>query len=217
MNKIIGVNKPKGWTSFDVVAYARGVFKVKKIGHAGTLDPLAEGVLVLAVGSEATKKIAEEVNKEKEYLAKVKLGETSTTDDEEGEKTVRENYKQPKDKEVEAAVKKFIGEIEQLPPKFSAIKVGGKRAYKLAREGKEPDLKPRPALIPEIEIIAYDWPFLTLRVVTGPGVYIRSLARDLGEELKTGGYLADLKRTRVGDWKLEDCYEVKELGKLMKE
>lgn len=211
MKGIFAVYKPKGPTSHDIIDKLRKKTGVKKIGHAGTLDPLASGVLVVGVGREATKQLGNIVKKEKEYLAKIRLGMTSTTDDEEGEKVVvvaLSNAKRLlKVPEVEKAVLKFRGEILQTPPIYSAVKVKGKEAYKLARKGQTPKLKPRKVLIKEIEILNYKWPYLKLRVVTGPGVYIRALARDIGKTLKTGGYLAELERTRVGDFTKENAVQ----------
>ena len=201
MKGIFAVYKPKGPTSHDIINKLRRETGVRKIGHAGTLDPLASGVLVVGVGREATKQLGAIVKKEKEYLAKIRLGMTSTTDDEEGTKTeVRIVGKIPTLGEIKKAVAKFKGEILQTPPIYSAIKVKGKEAYKLARQGQAPELKPRKALIKEIETLKYEWPYLEINVVTGPGVYIRALARDLGKELKVGGYLAELERTRVGEF-----------------
>jgi len=174
---------------------------VKKIGHAGTLDPLASGVLVVGIGREATKELAKIVKKEKEYIAKIKLGATSTTDDAEGEKTKSPKPLTPPPlAEVQKAVANFKGKILQNPPVYSAVKIQGQAAYKLARKGQAPKLKSRQVEIKEMEILKYEWPYLELKIVTGPGVYIRSLARDIGQTLKTGGYLADLERTRVGDF-----------------
>ena len=216
MKGIYAVYKPKGPTSHDVIDQLRRETGVKRIGHAGTLDPLASGVLVVAVGRENTKKLGQVVKKEKEYLARIRLGVTSTTDDEEGEKTEgvkslaldKKPYKVPEIEEVEKAVAKFEGEILQTPPIYSAIKVDGVPAYTLARRGEKPKLKPRKILIKEIEILKYQWPYLELRVVTGPGVYIRTLARDIGQRLKTGAYLAELERIRVGDFTKEKALTI---------
>jgi len=199
MSGIFAIYKPKGPTSNDIVQDIKRITGGEKVGHAGTLDPLAEGVLVVGIGREATKKLGIEVKKEKEYLAKIKLGETSTTDDEEGEKIIL-SAKKPFRSAIESTVGKFLGKIKQIPPIYSAVKVRGKEAYKFARKGAKPLLLERDAEVKEIEILDYEWPFLELRVVTGPGVYIRALARDIGKELTTGAYLADLKRTRVGDF-----------------
>lgn len=206
---IIAINKPKGPTSFDIVAQVRKITNTKKVGHAGTLDPLASGVLVVAVGREDTKKINSIVEKEKEYVADFKLGEESTTDDREGEK-LPISGKIPTDEEIEAVLLNFIGEIMQVPPQFSAIKIAGKRAYKSARAGETVELPARPVVVKEIELVEYDYPQLKLRVVTGPGVYIRSLARDIGRELGTGAYMSGLVRTRVGEFKLSDALTVEE-------
>ncbi len=204
MNKIFAVYKPKGVSSFAVIKQLRKSWGIKKIGHAGTLDPLAQGVLVVGVGREATKKLSSEVTKEKEYIATIKLGEYSTTDDAEGEKNKINDY-QPKKKEIKETLSQFIGEIMQVPPNFSAIKIKGNRAYKMAREGKKIELKARLVLIKEIELLDYNYPFLKIRVITGPGVYIRSLARDIGQKLGIGAYLSELERIRVGEFKISDC------------
>jgi len=208
---IFAIYKPKGPTSHDIINKLRRETGIKKIGHAGTLDPLASGVLVVGVGREATKQLGAIVKKEKEYLAKIRLGMESTTDDEEGVKTeVKIVGKIPTLEEIKKALAKFEGEILQTPPIYSAIKIKGKKAYKLARKGQTPKLKPRKALIKEIEILKYEWPYLELRAVTGPGVYIRALARDIGKELKVGGYLVGLERTRVGEFTKEEAINSKD-------
>lgn len=209
MINLIAISKPKGPTSFRIVAQVRRITGVKKVGHAGTLDPLASGVLVVAIGREATKLISETVAKEKEYIADIKLGQISSTDDEEGEKTVTSDL-QPSREEVIIAINKFVGDIEQIPPQFSAIKIAGQPAYKSARQGKELKLVARSVIIKSIELLSYDYPDLKIKVVTGPGVYIRSLARDIGEVLKTGAYMSDLIRTRVGDFRIEDAVTIEE-------
>lgn len=210
--RILAVWKPKGPTSNDVVLNIKRITGGEKIGHAGTLDPLAEGVLVIGIG-EATKKLTSEVKKEKEYLAKIKLGETSSTDDEEGEKTPISDIK-PDISDVKEVINKFLGKIKQIPPIYSAVKIKGKEAYKFARRGEKPVLLERDVEIKEIGILNYEWPYLDLRVVTGPGVYIRSLARDIGRELKTGAYLAGLKRTRVGDFTEKEALSLEKLKEL---
>lgn len=197
---IYGFWKPKGPSSFDVIREIKKSAEDTCIGHAGTLDPLAEGILVIAIGKEFTKKINEEVKKEKEYIAEIHLGVTSTTDDEEGEKEEYSVKKIPTQDEIEAKLQDFIGDIMQRPPVWSAVKVAGKEAYKRAEKGEEISLSPRKVFIKEIEILKYEYPFLIVRVVTGSGVYIRSLARDIGEILKTKGYMSGLIRTRVGSF-----------------
>lgn len=202
---IVPIFKLKGPTSFQIISQIKKVTGIKKVGHAGTLDPLASGVLVIGIGRDSTRKLFSELEKEKEYEVLIKLGETSTTDDEEGEKTVWEVPRVPQVPQVARALEKFIGEIWQMPPVYSSVKRGGVRAWKDAREGRKVILGKRQVLIKEIEILNYEFPLLKLRVLTGPGVYIRSLARELGEELKVGGYVKELVRTRVGEFKIEDC------------
>ncbi|MDZ7611304.1 MAG: tRNA pseudouridine(55) synthase TruB [Candidatus Moranbacteria bacterium] len=208
---IFAVYKPAGPTSNDVVMRLKKAFGEKKVGHAGTLDPLAEGVLVVGVGREATKKLGEVSKLGKEYEAVIKLGEESETDDEQGEKTKIEVEKIPEEHEIKEVLKSFEGNIKQKPPLYSAVKVNGKEAYKRVRKGEEFQLKPREALVEKIESTGYDWPELKIRTVTGSGVYIRSLARDIGRALKTGGYLKKLKRIRVGEFGEEECYSLDEL------
>ena len=205
---IIGILKPKGPTSHDIINAIRQITQIKKVGHAGTLDPLASGVLVVAIGRSSTKQLSSIVAKEKEYIAKIRLGATSTTDDAEGEVTMNEIDKPSSTNDVESVLINFEGDIEQVPPIFSAVKVKGKEAYKRARKGEELMMGPRQVNIKNISIKGYNWPILKLEVVTGPGVYIRSLARDIGEELKVGGYLQDLIRTRVGGYSIENSLTI---------
>lgn len=212
MNGIFGINKPVGPTSHDIIAQLRRKTGVKKIGHAGTLDPLASGVLVVAIGREYTKQLDELVQKEKEYVAKIKFGYNSTTDDEEGEKEEVEISAEVDKKKIELTLQKFIGDIKQMPPVYSSVKVGGKPAHRRVRKGEDVKLGKRDVTIKEIEILGYDWPYLEVRVVCGPGVYIRSLARDIGAELRVGGYLAGLVRTRVGDFVIEEAVNIEEFG-----
>lgn len=207
---IICVNKPYGWTSFGVVNKVRyfvcrkqGVKKLK-VGHAGTLDPLATGVMILCTG-RATKRIEEFQAHTKEYVATLRLGATTPSFD--LEKEVDATY--PTDhitrELVEETLKQFVGSIEQVPPAFSACKVDGKRAYDLARKGREVELKPKTLVIDEIELLACELPDIRIRVVCSKGTYIRALARDIGVALHSGAHLTALERTRVGDVRLEDC------------
>jgi len=205
---IYGFWKPRGPSSFDVIREIKKSSEDKCIGHAGTLDPLAEGVLVIAIGKEFTRKISEEVKKEKEYIAHIRLGIESSTDDEEGEKTIHEVKKEPTQEDIEGTLQNFIGMITQVPPIWSAVKVRGKEAYKRAEQGEEISLKPRSVRIDEIEIISYQFPELFIRVATGSGVYIRSLARDIGKMLKTHAYLAGLIRTKVGGFTKENSMHI---------
>lgn len=211
---IIAVYKPKGPTSHDMIDKIRRLTGIKRVGHAGTLDPLASGVLVVGIGREATRLLSSEVKKEKEYVAMIKFGETSETDDEEGISMAKHGIysvpltNRPTWPQIEDAVKSFIGEISQTPSTYSALKVKGQPAYKLARGGKEVELEPRKVFVKEIEILQYEWPFLKIKVVCGPGVYIRSLARDIGKALGVGGYMSGLERTRVGNFTKEQAIDL---------
>lgn len=214
MDGILLIDKPKGWTSFDVVAKARGVLKrtgIKKpkVGHTGTLDPLATGLLVLLIGSY-TKKATELSKVDKTYIAEMKLGQTSTTADDEGEKTVV-NDKQPSEDDVKASLKAFEGIISQTPPIYSAIKVNGQRAYKLARAGKEVKLEPRLVQIYAIALKSYEYPFVNFSAKVSSGTYIRSLAEDIGKKLGTGAYMSNLRRTEVGDFTINNSSKIEEI------
>jgi tRNA pseudouridine55 synthase len=182
---------------------AGGAPKRVKVGHGGTLDPLATGVLVVLVG-KATRLCDRIMVGEKRYLAEVDLSQSSTTDDREGQRTPAQVASPPTRDAVAAACARFVGTIMQRPPAYSAIKVEGKRAYRLARGGKPPKLEPRPVLIHAINLIAYEWPTATIDVRCGKGTYIRSLARDLGESLTGAGMLLTLRRTAVGEFGI-DC------------
>jgi len=205
----IVINKPKGWTSFDVVAKLRGMLKPKKIGHTGTLDPMATGVLVLCLG-KATKLAEKMIHLDKEYIAEVTFGGTSNTDDAEGEVTINKEAGVKSLVEIERTLKQFEGILQQMPPQFSAKKVNGKRAYKLAREGKKVELKTSEVTIHELELLSYKWPVLNIRVKCSKGTYLRSLARDLGEVLGVGGYLTALQRTQVGPFLIQDAGQIEE-------
>ncbi len=213
MKGVVVINKSLGMTSHDVIARIRKISGIRKVGHAGTLDPLAEGVLVVGIGREATKKLGKIVEKEKEYVANVRLGMDSSTDDEEGKKKKYKVEIKPTLQDVENASRQFVGEIKQLPPRYSAVKIQGKRAYKRARAGEQFPLPPRSVEIKNISIMKFDWPDLKLKVITGPGVYVRSLARDIGQVLGTGGYLSGLKRTRVGAFVIERSQTIEDFEK----
>jgi len=205
---IFAIYKQKGPTSHDIIRELRRITGIKKIGHAGTLDPLASGVLVVGIGREATKKLGEIVKKEKEYIGIIKLGEVSTTFDSEGEKIQISIKKKPTLINIEKIIKKFIGEIKQTPPIYSAIKIDGEKAYQMARRGIKFKLKPRIVSIKEIEILRYKWPLLKIKIICGPGTYVRSIANDIGKEIKTGGYLSSLERTRVGSFKINKAIKI---------
>ncbi|RME55805.1 tRNA pseudouridine(55) synthase TruB [Candidatus Parcubacteria bacterium] len=209
---IVAVWKPRGISSHAVVDVVRRATGERKVGHAGTLDPLAEGVLVVGVGRRATRRLAEMVQKEKEYVATVHLGMVSATDDAEGPlRHYTAPSHPPSQEELQRALKKFCGVITQVPPRWSAVKVRGKEAYKRARAGEQFTLSPRKVHIREIALLDYRWPHVLFRAVTGPGVYIRSLARDLGRQLGTGGYLERLVRTRVGQYTAREAIPFAEL------
>lgn len=212
---VLLIDKPAGWTSFDVVAKIRGQIRAQytargekptkrqlRVGHAGTLDPFATGLLVILLG-DATKKATEFLKLDKVYEATFRLGATSTTGDPEGEITPMSDIVPPIER-VSEALEAFTGEIRQRPPVFSAIKVGGKRAYKLAREGKEVEIPERIVRIHNLECISYDYPNLRVRVHVGSGTYIRSLAVDIGEYLGMGAYCSELRRTSISNWRVED-------------
>ncbi len=214
MNGILLIDKPIGWTSHDVVAKVRGLLKAQtggkiKVGHTGTLDPVATGLLVLVVGSY-TKQAGEFSKLDKTYVAELTLGSVSTTADSEGEITPKSTSK-PGEAETQTALDKFIGEIEQTPPKFSAIKVDGQRAYKLARAGKEVQMEPRQIKIYSIKNVKYDYPKLSFETEVSSGTYIRSLAQDIGTELGTGAYLSALCRTKVGKLDIKNAQKIGEL------
>ena len=211
---VLHVDKPAGWSSIDVVAKIRGQIKHSyltrgekptkrqlKVGHAGTLDPFATGLLVILLG-DATKKAGEFLKLDKEYEATIRLGASSTTGDPEGEITEISGVI-PSREEVEAAIEKFRGTISQRPPIFSAIKIDGKRAYKLARDGKDVEIPERHITIHSLEIVDYSYPELKIRTHVSSGTYIRSLAVDIGEALGTGAYCSALRRTRVAEYNID--------------
>ena len=211
--EIIGIDKPLGWTSFDAVKRVRGAIQRRlhlkkfKVGHAGTLDPLATGVLIVCTG-RATKRIDELQNGDKEYVATIRLGATTPSFDLETEVDAVDPWEHITRERVEEIIPTFIGKIMQVPPVFSAVKVDGKRAYNLARKGKEVELKAKPLYIKEMELLGMDMPEITLRIVCSKGTYIRALARDLGEALGSGAHLTGLRRTRVGNVRVEDCLTI---------
>lgn len=205
MSGVIIVHKPSGMSSHDVVDALRRITGIRRIGHAGTLDPLAEGVLILLIGREATKMQSQYLGAEKEYVATVFLGATSPTDDAEGQITETAPLKNPKPntEQIQKVLAGFVGEILQTPPVYSAIHIKGRRAYKAAREGNPIIPEPRRVVIKDIELLAYQWPLLKIRVVCSKGTYIRSLAKDIGEKLSCGAYLKHLLRTRSGGFSID--------------
>lgn len=205
--KVLLINKPLQWTSFDAVRKIRNLIRIKKVGHAGTLDPLATGLLIICTG-RFTKKINEYMAQEKEYTGTFTLGATTPTYDLESEP---ENFKSTDRINVEllkSTTEKFMGEIMQVPPAHSAIKVDGKRVYELARQGKEVKLEPRKITIKEFEITKVEMPVVHFKVVCSTGTYIRSLANDFGAALGCGAYLSSLCRTRIGSFLLDDAMSI---------
>lgn len=218
--EVLAIDKPLGWTSFDAVKRLRGAIQRRlhlkrfKVGHAGTLDPLATGVLIVCTG-RATRRIEELQGGSKEYVATLQLGATTPSFDLETQIDATYPFDHVTRKAVEAVLPRFRGEIMQAPPIFSAVKIDGKRAYKLARKGAEVELKPKPLVITELEIIAFESPRLELRIVCSKGTYIRALARDIGQALGTGAHLTALRRTRVGDIGIGSCLSVDEAVELI--
>jgi tRNA pseudouridine55 synthase len=211
LSGVINLDKPAGLTSARLVDRVKRLLpRGTKIGHAGTLDPFATGVLLLLVG-KATKSCEMLMGARKGYEAVVKLGARTATDDLEAPEEPVEGYAIPTQEQVRVAVASQVGAIEQRPPAFSAMKVGGQRAYKLARQGEAVELKPRTVQVYSIDVLAYDWPTVRLRVECGRGTYIRAIARDLGEALDTGGYLTELRRTFVGAFHVDDSVTLETL------
>jgi len=218
--EVLLFNKPLHWTSFQLVNKVRWLVKrelqVKKIkvGHAGTLDPLANGLMILCTGKK-TKEIDQYQAAEKEYIATVKLGATTPSYD--GETT--ENYfygtQHITQDLVQEAIISFLGDIQQYPPIFSAIKVGGKKLYQSARKGQEVAIKPRSVLIKELEILDFNMPYVKFRVVCSKGTYIRSLAYDIGKALKSGAWLSKLQRTKIGEYSLQNALDIQDFEEMM--
>lgn len=210
--QVLLINKPLQWTSFDAVRKIRNLIRIKKVGHAGTLDPLATGLLIICTG-KFTKRINEYMAKEKEYTGTITLGAVTPTYDLESEP---ENFKPIDDitpEKIKTATKEFTGPIMQVPPAHSAIKVDGKRVYELARKGQEVKLEPRPVTIHAFEITGIDMPHVHFKVVCSTGTYIRSLANDFGAVLGCGAYLSSLCRTRIGEFSVEDAMSIQEFEK----
>ncbi|MGH7195016.1 MAG: tRNA pseudouridine(55) synthase TruB [Candidatus Saccharimonadales bacterium] len=205
MQGLLLVDKPAGWTSFDAVNYVRKIVarmegkrpRQVKVGHTGTLDPFATGLLVLLIGKDYTRRAAELSGLDKTYEVTMRLGATSSTGDPEGEITPV-SAKKPAEADIIAALRKFTGRIEQVPPAYSAIKVGGQRAYKLARAGKQVEIEPRAVTVNRLELLDHSYPDIRLSADVSSGTYVRSLVGDIGQALGTGAYTTALRRTRVG-------------------
>ena len=214
---ITSVVKPRGITSHDVVNEIRKITGERRVGHGGTLDPFAEGVLVIAISRESTKKLGEILlGADKEYLATIELGKTSSTGDPEGkiQETTRSSaLRKITESDVENILNRFRGQVTQTPPVYSAVKIKGIPAYKRARAGEKITLKKRNIFVKELELIKFDPPLVKLRAVVSSGTYIRSLAEDIGKALGVGAYTKELIRTRVGSFLLEDSKTLQELKK----
>jgi tRNA pseudouridine55 synthase len=220
MQGVLLVDKPAGWTSFDAVNYTRKIVaqvegrkpKNVKVGHTGTLDPFATGLLVLLIGKEYTKQAGELSKQAKTYEVTMKLGAASSTGDPEGEITPAEaDGPKPSEKALTEALKRFLGQIEQVPPAYSAVKIGGQRAYKLARAGKKVEIEPRKVTVNRLELAEYAYPEAKLVADVSSGTYIRSLVEDIGKALGTGAYTKELRRTRVGRYGIKEACPVKSL------
>ncbi len=220
--EILLIDKPLGWTSFDAVKRVRGALtrrmKVKKlkVGHAGTLDPLATGVMVICTG-RATKRIDELQAGVKEYVATLALGATTPSFDLETEIDATYPIDHITRELVEETLRKFHGTIQQVPPAFSAVKIDGQRAYKMARKGQTPELKAKTLVIDDIELLEYAQDQISLRIVCSKGTYIRALARDIGEALGSGAHLTALRRTRVGDFTIDKCISVDDAAAMIRD
>lgn len=210
-NRMLLINKPAGWTSFDAVNKLRYILKMKKIGHAGTLDPLATGLLIICTG-KMTKEINRFMGMEKEYTGVFVLGESTPSHDRETDVVLRIESNHLTGERIREAALKFTGKILQVPPAHSAIKKDGKRSYEVARKGRDPQLSPREVYVIEFEITRVELPKAWFRIVCSKGTYIRALARDFGDELGVGAVLESLCRTRIGPFRLEDAVSPQEVN-----
>ncbi len=218
---LILIDKPKGMTSHDVVDEVRRITGEKRVGHGGTLDPNATGLLIVGVGRESTKKLGQIAKNKKEYEAEIVLGEERDTDDSEGRKLAIFNSQfsinsQISKIQIIKVLNFFLGVQEQVPPLYSAIKIKGKKAYKLAREGKKVVLQPRKVVIYSIKLLSYSYPVLRISCLVSSGTYIRALARDIGRKLGCGAYLKELRRTKIGDYNLSEAVSLTDLKALIK-
>ncbi len=212
--RVLLIDKPLQWTSFDVIKKVRNLIHIKKVGHAGTLDPLATGLLIVCTG-KFTKRINEFMAQEKEYTGSITLGSITPTYDLESEPVNFKSIDAISDEEIHNALPRFTGEILQVPPAHSAIKQDGKRVYELARQGKEVILEPRKVTIREFTLTRIERPLVWFKVVCTTGTYIRSLANDFGESLGCGGHLSQLCRTRIGEFLLTEAMSMEEFENLV--
>jgi len=205
------VDKSIGPTSFDVIYQLRKITGIKKIGHTGTLDPFASGLLIVAIGKEATKKISQFVKLDKKYEAEIILGAESNTYDRTGKITEKKEIKKINKKDIIKVLKKIKETKEQIPPMYSAKKIGGKKLYELARKNIEIDRPVQLITISKIKIIDYSWPKIRLKITCSSGTYIRSIANDLGKELNCGAYLNELRRTKIGRYRVEKAKKIENI------
>ena len=213
---ILLVNKEKDWTSFDAVKYIRGRVKTKKVGHAGTLDPMATGLLVVCT-AKATKSISQIQDMKKTYIGEVTFGGSTPSYDADSEVDVEAPFEHITEQKIEEVLStQFIGEIQQVPPVYSALKIGGRKSYELARRGKAVEMAPRPVTIYDYQIIKYEAPKLTVSITCSKGTYIRSIAHDLGIALESRGHLSALERTRIGEYSSANAYTPREIDKLLR-
>jgi tRNA pseudouridine55 synthase len=210
LSGFLNINKPKNWTSFDVVAKVRGLAQVDAVGHAGTLDPFATGVLVVALG-RARLLIDAVQGKEKVYRGRIRLGQISDSDDVEGHKTSIPVRQPPSERDIAGVIAQFTGTIQQVPPRYSALRVQGRRMYELARKGIPFERPARAVTIHQLKVLSYNYPALDVEVRVSKGTYIRALARDIGQELGTGGFLEELVRTSIGPFDLESARAIDDL------
>lgn len=206
------VDKSIGPTSFDVTYQLRKITGIKKIGHAGTLDPFASGLLIVAIGKEATKKISQFVKLDKKYEAEIMLGAKSNTYDRTGIIIKKKEVKEINKKDITKILKKIEESKEQIPPMYSAKKIGGKKLYQLARKNIEIERPAQPIKISKIKIIYYSWPKIILKIDCSSGTYIRTIANDLGEELNCGAYLNELRRLKIGKYRVKKAKKIEELN-----
>lgn len=211
---ILNIDKPTGITSFQAVRLIRKWTKCKKVGHAGTLDPMATGVLIVCTG-KATKQVSSLMNMEKVYEGTICLGKTTDTDDAEGKVLSENTVPVLTRSEIEDILSEYCGEIDQVPPKFSAIRKNGVRLYKMARKGIPVDIGHRKVLVYKIELLSWKTPNIRLRITCGKGTYIRALARDIGSQLGCGGYLSSLRRIRVGEYHVHNAWQLDQFKELI--
>ncbi len=205
------IDKPSGPTSHDIIDYLRHLTGIQKIGHSGTLDPLASGLLIVAIGRMATKQIHILAKQDKIYEATIRLGGISDTDDSLGKIQSLENYHQPTRQKIKQILNSFRGEQNQIPPMYSAKKIHGQRLYKLARQGQTIQRQPSLITIYNITLLSYKWPDINLEIYCSTGTYIRAIARDIGKALNCGGYLYQLRRTKIGNYSVHQAVTLKQL------